>query len=52
MTCDYCHQPIQPGEPYDEHAPDRPTGAAPNVRLHREPCKPVPRQTAPSGIGR
>lgn len=51
-TCDRCHNRINPGEDYDELAPDSASGAAPNVLLHRRPCKPVPRQTAPSGIGR
>lgn len=52
MTCDRCHKRIQPGEDYDELAPDSASAARPNVRLHRKPCKPVLRQTAPSGIGR
>ena len=52
MNCDRCHNRINPGEDYDELAPDSASAARPNVLLHRRPCKPVPRQTAPSGIGR
>lgn len=48
MTCDRCHERIRPGEPYDTMAPDSASGAAPNVILHRWPCDPVPRQTAPA----
>lgn len=47
MTCDRCHEPIRPGEAYDTEIPHSASGAAPSVRLHRDPCKPVVRQTTP-----
>ena len=47
MTCDRCHERIEPGEGYDTMAPDSASGAAPNVIRHLRPCEPAPRQTAP-----
>lgn len=48
MTCGRCHERIE-DEDYDTLTPDRPTGAASTVYLHKRPCTRVLRQTAPEG---
>ncbi len=51
MICDHCDQPIE-GTPR-EIPVDSPTGAAPNVFLCPEPCRPaVPRQTTQVSLSR
>lgn len=51
MTCERCHERIEDSEDYEPHFPGSGSGAAPTVYLHKVPCQPVLRQTAPSGIG-
>ncbi|MDX2845233.1 hypothetical protein PV377_41045 [Streptomyces ipomoeae] len=47
MTCDRCHERIKPSEDYDTYSPASGSGAAPTAYLHKRPCTPVLRQTAP-----
>lgn len=50
-TCDTCGLPIE-GEPR-KIVVDSPSGAAPDLYVHRYPCKAIPqRQTYPAGRGR
>lgn len=53
MRCDRCGMPIRPGEKFDTHEIDQPTGTGATVRLHAELCKrPRTTQGAPPPVVR
>jgi hypothetical protein len=51
VICARCDQPIRDDEPRKTYPVDSPSGAAPDVTVHADPCKRVLQPTAPSGLG-
>lgn len=52
MICNRCQDPILKGEGYRPYPIDSPSAAGTTVYIHERPCRPVPSQTSPSGLGR
>lgn len=52
MICERCQQPISKDQMYKAYPIHSPSGAGTTVHIHERKCRPVPSQTAPSGVGR
>lgn len=51
MFCQRCDKPLK-GDEAETIVNEGATGAGSTITVCRAPCKPTPRQTSPSGLGR